>query len=165
MKSNLSKIFIVAAMLLASIPSVAQQLKRSVTWEKIQANPAQLPVLGRIVPVESSLDPASVWSVGSETLDRDFADFEKYKGYMSETGVGYARLQSGWAKTEQKKGKYDFSWIDAHVDGLIAEGIKPWVCLCYGNPIYSEHGITLNAEVFSDGPVMDAWLRYVKACV
>ena len=165
MKSNLSKIFIVAAMLLASIPSVAQQLKRSVTWEKIQANPAQLPVLGRIVPVESNLDPASVWSVGSETLDRDYADFEKYKGYMSETGVGYARLQSGWAKTEQKKGKYDFTWIDAHVDGLLEEGIRPWVCLCYDNPLYHQYGLDLSAKSFPDGPAMDGWLKYVKACV
>ena len=111
------------------------------------------------------MQEGSFWSVGSETLDRDYADFEKYRKYLKETGVGYARLQSGWAKTEQVKGVYDFSWIDAHVDGLIAEGIKPWVCLCYGNPIYSDHGKDLNAKLFPDGEVMDAWLNYVKACV
>ena len=70
-----------------------------------------------------------------------------------------------WANLEPEEGKYDFSWIDAHVDGLIAEGINPWVCLCYGNPIYSDHGLDLNAKLFPDGPVMDAWLKYVKACV
>jgi hypothetical protein len=165
MKTIINRLLYLALLSFAVTPVCAQKLQKSVTWENIKEHPAPLPVVGRIAPVESRLDAESLWSVGSETLDRDFADFEKYKGYMSETGVGYARLQSGWAKTEQKKGKYDFSWIDAHVDGLIAEGIKPWVCLCYGNPIYSEHGITLNAEVFSDGPVMDAWLRYVKACV
>jgi hypothetical protein len=61
------------------------------------------------------MQEGSFWSVGSETLDRDYADFEKYRKYLKETGVGYARLQSGWAKTEQVKGVYDFSWIDASV--------------------------------------------------
>ena len=138
MKTIINRLLYLALLSFAVTPVCAQKLQKSVTWENIKEHPAPLPVVGRIAPVESRLDAESLWSVGSETLDRDFADFEKYKGYMSETGVGYARLQSGWAKTEQKKGKYDFSWIDAHVDGLIAEGIKPWVCLCYGNPIYSE---------------------------
>lgn len=165
MKSFITKTLMVSAALLIALAAPAQELKKSVTWEKIQANPAPLPVIGQIAPVESDLNKDSYWSVGSETLDRDYADFEKYRQYMKETGVGYARLQSGWAKTEQKKGKYDFSWIDAHVDGLIAEGINPWMCLCYGNPIYSDHGLNLGAGIFDDGPAMDAWLRYVKACV
>ena len=156
-------LFLLPFLLVSSVTDA--QLKKSVTWENIIAHPAPLPVIGELVPVKSDLNAASLWSVGSETLDRDFADFEKYKEYMSETGVGYARLQSGWAKTEKKKGKYDFSWIDAHVDGLLAEGIHPWICLCYGNPVYSDHGYDLNAALFPDGPVMDAWLRYVKACV
>lgn len=164
MKAIIKTIFSAAFLSLAVLPVSAQQLKRSVTWEKIQANPAQLPVLGRIVPVESNLDAASYWSVGSETLDRDYADFELYKGYMSETGVGYSRLQSGWAKTEQKKGKYDFTWIDAHVDGLLEEGIRPWICLCYDNPLYHQYGLDLTAKSFPDGPAMDGWVRYVKAC-
>ena len=165
MKTIFKGILAVAAMALLASPLSAQKLKKSVTWENIKAHPAPLPVLGELVTVESDLSKPSYWSVGSETLDRDYADFELYKKYMKETGVGYARLQSGWAKTEQKKGKYDFSWIDAHVDGLIAEGINPWICLCYGNPIYSDHGLNLNAKLFPDGPVMDAWLKYVKACV
>ena len=48
---------------------------------------------------------------------------------------------------------------------MIARGIRPWMCLCYGNPIYSKHGLDLNAKLFEDGPIMDAWLRYVKATV
>lgn len=153
--------------LIAVLPVLCSaSLKKSVTWENIKAHPAPLPIIGELVPVRSSLDVDSFWSVGSETLDRDFADFSKYKQYMGETGVGYARLQSGWAKTEKKKGKYDFTWLDEQVDGLIAEGIHPWICLCYGNPIWSEHGTGLNAKIFPvDGPVMDAWLRYVRAIV
>lgn len=140
-------------------------LKQSVTWEKLRANPAPLPIIGEIAPRRSNLDAPSLWSVGVETMDRDYADFSQFRRFVGETGVGYGRLQSGWAKTEQKKGKYDFAWLDEHVDGLIAEGIHPWMCLCYGNPVYSKHGLDLNAKLFPDGPVMDGWLRYVKACV
>ena len=157
--------FILALLGVLAVSVSGAPLKKSVTWENIKAHPAPLPVIGELSPLPSSLDAASYWSVGSETLDRDFADFDNYKEFMRETGVGYARLQSGWAKTEKKKGKYDFSWLDAHVDGLIAQGIHPWICLCYGNPVYSEHGLDLNAKLFPDGPVMDGWLKYVKACV
>ena len=84
--------------------------------------------------MKSDLSKPSWWSVGSETLDRDYAKFDNYVQYMGETGVGYARLQSGWAKSEPKKGKYNFGWIDHQVDALIEQGIHPWICLCYGNP-------------------------------
>lgn len=166
MKAHIRNILLVSLALMITFSASAQKLKKSVTWENIKTHPAQLPVLGELKVVPSNLDAKSFWSVGSETLDRDYADFEKYKNLMKDTGVGYARLQSGWAKTEKKKGKYDFTWIDAHVDGLIEQGINPWMCLCYGNPIYSEQsGNNLGAKLFTDGPVMDAWLRYVKACV
>lgn len=165
MKALLGRILAVSSSLLLMASAHAQELPNSVTWKNIQAHPAPLPVIGKIAPVQSDMNAASFWSVGSETLDRDYAVFENYSKFMKETGVGYARLQSGWAKTEQEKGKYDFSWIDAHVDGLIAEGIHPWICLCYGNPIYSDHGLDLNAKLFADGPIMDGWLNYVRACV
>lgn len=159
------KSLIISLALLAVIPAPAQKLKKSVTWENIRQHPAPLPVVGELVPLQSDMNAESFWSVGVETMDRDYAIFDNYKNFLKETGVGYARLQSGWAKTEKVKGQYDFSWIDPHVDGLIAEGIHPWVCLCYGNPIYSDHGLNLNAKLFPDGPIMDAWLKYVRACV
>ena len=143
----------------------AQNLKKSITWENISAHPATLPVIGELKAVPSDLNRESCWSVGCETMDRDYAHYEKFKQYVGQTGVGYARLQSGWAKTEQKKGKYDFAWLDEHVDGLIASGVHPWLCLCYGNPIYSDHGLDLNAKLFPDGPIMDGWLKYVEATV
>ena len=158
---------LIAAVLLAAfiIPAGAQNLKKSVTWENISNHPAPLPVAGKLAPVKSDINAPSFWSVGVETMDRDYARFPEFRQFVSETGIGYGRLQSGWAKTEKKKGKYDFEWLDEHVDGLIAEGVKPWMCLCYGNPIYSEHGLDLNAKLFPDGPVMDGWLKYVKTTV
>lgn len=155
----------IAVAVLTSGISGAEGLRKSVTWEKICAKPAPLPVSGKVKHVKSDLERASLWSVGSETLDRDFAIFDNYIGYMGETGVGYARLQSGWAKTEKKKGKYDFEWLDHQVDGLIGEGIHPWLCLCYGNPVYADTGHDLNAGIFPDGPIMDGWLKYVRQVV
>ena len=155
--------FILCMFVLAGLQ--AQTLKRSVTWENICAHPAPLPIVGSLDHHASSLDRPSLWSIGSETLDRDFAVFDKYIQYMGETGVGYSRLQSGWAKTEPRKGKYEFAWLDHQVDGLLEQGIHPWLCLCYGNPIYSDSGHDLNARIFADGPVMDAWLKYVRQTV
>ncbi len=143
----------------------AQDLKVSASWDNIRAHPAPLPVIGELTPKHSSLDRPSLWSVGVETLDRGFSDFSQFSRYIGETGAGYGRLQSGWARTEKKKGKYDFSWLDEHVDGLLAQGVHPWMCLCYGNTLYTQNGTGLDARVFSDGPVMDAWLKYVRATV
>ena len=136
----------------------------SVVWAKIKGYTAHLPFVGYINPHSSSLNEASWWSVGCETLDRDFANFENYKPYLGQTGVGYARLQSGWEKCEQKKGKYDFAWLDSIVDGVLEQGVHPWMCLCYGNKLYSGDS-NLGAAIFSEGETMDAWVRYVKAVV
>lgn len=160
-----TKLFSFSLCLSLSLALGAKDLNKSVTWENIRMHPAPLPVIGEIQARPSVLDAPSMWSVGAETMDRDYAIFGEFRQYMKETGVGYARLQSGWAKTEQKKGRYDFKWLDEHVDGLIEEGIRPWMCLCYGNPIYSKHGHDLNAKLFPDGPIMEAWLKYVKATV
>ena len=162
----MKKVLLLVAAVFVAATAFGQDLKKSVTWDNIRNHPAPLPVIGELVSVPSSLDRLSFWSVGCETLDRDYADFDKFSQYMGETGVGYARLQSGWAKCEpKKKGKYDFAWLDHHVDGLIAQGIHPWLCLCYGNPLYTDGGHDLNARLFPDGPIMDGWLKYVKAVV
>lgn len=166
MKKRLLFQILCAAALFAAAPAGAQDgLRKSITWSYIRSHAAPLPVIGEVEAVHSVLDKPSRWSIGVETMDRDFALYDKFKGYVGETGAGYARLQSGWAKTEKKKGKYNFAWLDEHVDGLIQEGLRPWMCLSYGNPLYSQHGADLNAKLFLDGPVMDAWLRYVRATV
>ena len=37
-------------------------------------------------------------------LDRDYGNFDKYRSYLRPLGISHARIQSGWARTEQKKG-------------------------------------------------------------
>ena len=71
--------------------------------------------------------------LGFEKLDRDAFDPSKCYDKISALGVKWARIQSGWAKTEKEKGVYDFSWLDTIVDSLIEHGLKPRMCLCYGN--------------------------------
>lgn len=157
----MKRFLVIIAGIVASIVVSASPLKESVIWDKIRRHPAPLPVVGSVAEIHSDLSRPSLWSVGCETLDRDYGKFDNFVQYMGETGVGYARLQSGWAKSEPKKGKYNFAWLDHHVDGLLDQGIHPWMCLCYGNPIYTDYGYDLDARIFGDGPVMDAWLKYV----
>lgn len=157
-------LFVLALSLTVSFAAWGGKSHESVVWAKIKGYTAHLPFIGYINPHPSSLTEPSWWSVGCETLDRDFANFDHYKAYLGETGVGYARLQSGWEKCEKRKGKYDFAWLDTIVDGVLEEGVHPWMCLCYGNKLYSGDS-NLGACFPAEGEAMDAWLRYVKAVV
>lgn len=113
--------------------------------------------------------PFSRLGIGFEKLDRDVFDPNKAYDKVSKIGVKKIRLQSGWMKTEKEEGVYDFSWLDDIVDNLITRGMEPWLCLCYGNPIYTELGKTTYGAVGCP-PVetereMNAWLAYVEATV
>ena len=152
------------ASLLAAMSIYAMAQYRNTNWEKISYSGPGLKQIGWLATKPSKDIKSSPWSVGCETLDRDYADFSVYKDCVGELGVKHARLQSGWAKCEKKKGKYDFLWLDSCVYGLAEQSVKPWICLCYGNPLYGS-GIRLNAKIFTDKQAMDAWLKYVSATV
>ena len=94
--------------------------------------------IGQIQPKSSKEINFSKIGIGFEKLDRDAFDPEKAYDKVAEIGVKKARIQSGWAKCEKEKGVYDFAWLDSIVDNLFDRGIEPWICLCYGNPIYTE---------------------------
>ena len=160
MKKFLNIILISA---LCTIQSLAQN-HYSYTWREFNNNLPKMECLGVMATATPDGSGHSRWSVGCETLDRDYAVFGNYKEYLGELGVGYARIQSGWAKTEQKKGKYDFKWLDSIVDGIIDEGVRPWMCLCYGNPLYGA-GKGLGANIFTDENAVEGWKKYVEATV
>jgi len=140
---------------------------RSITWEKFKASGPELKQIGWITTRHAKDIESSDWSVGCETLDRDQAKFSVYKDYVGELGAKYGRIQSGWAKCEKKKGVYDFAWLDECVDGLIEQGVEPWMCLCYGNPVYgSDFNLGAGvAAVTQNEEAMAAWLKYVEATV
>lgn len=148
---------------IAVIFSIGAQ-HRSITWQKFNDVSPGLKQIGFLKTKPSKEIASSMWSVGCETLDRDYAKFDNYKQYVGELGVKSARLQSGWAKCEPVKGKYEFDWLDNCVYGLDEQGVKPWICLCYGNPIYGA-GDNLGSKIFTDDVTMNAWLRYVEATV
>lgn len=150
---------ILTSVFLAFFLPLSAQVGPSVTYEKFMQAAPPLTQVG-VLKADASLR-AERWSIGNECLDRDMAVFDAYKQYVGQLGVGYARIQSGWAKTEKEKGKYDFAWLDAIVDGLLEQNVKPWMCLCYGNPLYGD-GNTLGNAIPSDlGP----WKKYVQAVV
>ncbi len=124
------------------------------------------PFLGQVQPRHASEIQASNWSVGAETMDRGFTVYENWKSYLGPLGVKKARLQSGWAKTESQQGIYDFSWLDPIVTDMVDQSVEPWMCLCYGNPVYEQGGTPYPG---SDLPLSDeakaAWLDYVRQVV
>ena len=106
--------------------------------------------------------------IGFEKLDRAAFDPEKAYDKVAAIGVKWVRIQSGWNRTEKEKGIYSFEWLDPIVDNLAARGLKPWMCLCYGNGLYNERA----AKVFGavgcpplTGEERAAWSRYVTAVV
>lgn len=137
----------------------------SLTWQKFNAAYVPLEQIGTLVTHHADGSGLSRWSVGCECLDRDMSCFANYRKDIGELGVGYARIQSGWAKCEKVKGEYDFAWLDEIVNGLNEEGVLPWMCLCYGNPVYGGAGADLGSRLFSDEETMKGWCNYVKAVV
>ena len=136
----------------------------SLTWKKMQMVSPRLEQIGSVTTAASRELANPAWSVGCETLDREYAEFAAYKPYVGELGVGAARLQSGWARCEKQKGKYEFAWLDEAVDGLVEQGVKPWMCLSYGNPLYGA-AKGLGSRIFTDEETMRAWEKYVTAVV
>ena len=159
---------ILVALLLSTliVPFSMIQAKQypCVTWDAFRYSGPGLNQIGWLNTKNSKEIKSSPWSVGCETLDRDYAKIAVYKDYVGELGVKSARLQSGWAKCEKKKGVYNFAWLDSCVYSLNEQSVKPWMCLCYGNPIYGSD-FNLQAKIFSDEKTMAAWLKYVEKTV
>lgn len=100
---------------------------------KTSLNPG-LKQIGTITPRSADQISGSNWTLGCETLDRDFADYQQYKDYIVPLGIKTIRLQGGWAKTEKVKGVYDFAWLDALIDDARGRGLNILLETDYGNP-------------------------------
>lgn len=144
--------------------TLSAQPFESVTYKVFNQNYPPLECIGSVQTAPSGKVAAERWSVGYECVDRGYAKYSESGSYISQLGVSRARIQSGWARTEQKKGKYDYAWLDEIVDGIVGQNVKPWMCLGYGNPLYSSE-ITLGAKIFTDEPTMKAWEKYVETTV
>ena len=144
-----------------------KKLQPCYSWKKFNEALPPLKEIGCIEPRHSRDVRENGWSVPCTCLDRDYADFTVYEKYVGEIGVKHAQLQSGWAKTEQHKGVYNFEWLDVSVNGLVRQGVKPWVCICYGNPLYGSDfklGMKIR-QILCDEEARAAWHRYVAALI
>lgn len=124
------------------------------------------PLIGKVKPRSSHEISSSNWSIGGETIDRDFTVYANYEKYLGPLGAKGIRLQTGWAKCEKKPGVYDWSWLDEAVDNSLSQGVQPWLELSYGNPIYAGGGdIGLGGGFPSSPEALAAWDRWVRAIV
>lgn len=121
--------------------------------------------LGKLAPKQATQIGSSRLGVGFETLDRDMWDTNQAWPVLEALGVKWARVQSGWAKTEQKRGVHDFAWLDVIVDKLLERGVTPWLSVSYGNRLYTPQA---SADGAGYPPVYteeerQGWKAYVKA--
>ena len=155
------------ALLLAAEWPFGYGEKTCVTWRELMKLDCGLKPSGILETRRSADIRGSKWSIGCETMDRDYADWDAYKALLPSLGAKHARFFSGWAKTEKSKGAYDFGWLDAQLRECAGFGVKPWVCISYGNPVWgSGHEIGTGVETITRSPeAFEAWLRYVRALV
>lgn len=125
--------------------------------------------IGKIEPVHSNKIADSPMGLGMEKLDRDAFDPTRVYDKVANLGVKWIRLQSGWQKTEREEGIYDFAWLDSQVDNLLKRGLKPWLCLCYGNIVYDDLAKQYQGAVgcppIRTEKAYNAWLKYVEETV
>jgi hypothetical protein len=125
-----------------------------------------LPLIGKIRPRSAKEIASSTWSIGGETLDRDFAVYANYRTFLGPLGAKRIRLQAGWAKCEKKPGIYDWAWLDAVVNDTLAQGVQPWLEPSYGNTLYSGGGGTgLGGGLPKSPEALAAWDNWVRALV
>ncbi len=127
----------------------------------------RLQEIGRLILRSGGEIQDSRLGLGLEKLDRDLYDPTPAYDYLAESGAKWIRLQSGWQRTEREEGVYDFSWLDAIVDALIARGLTPWLDLCYGNSLYTpgarEYFGAVGVPPIETQREQEAWARYVRA--
>lgn len=122
--------------------------------------------LGKIKPRAAKDIASSSWSIGGETLDRDFGVYANYKKFLGPLGAKAIRLQAGWAKCEQTPGVYDFAWLDEVVNDAVSQGMQPWLEVSYGNKLYPNGGGTgLGGALPKSPEALTAWDNWVRAVV
>lgn len=140
--------------LLLDRSSTRVQTTLKIDWKKIGT------VRPRSVK-EFSLDDN--WTIGCETLDRDYIFWDTYKEYLAPLGIRRIRLQAGWAKTERIKGHYDFSWLDSIINDAKKRGLTIWLETDYGNSIYKGGGgVDLAGGFPTSEEALHAWDRWVE---
>lgn len=158
MKRTLASLLALGLSLAAGLPAIAQHITPT--------SGIDYPVLGKVKPRHAKEIASSPWSIGGETIDRDFTVYAHYKKYLGPLGAKGIRLQAGWAKCEKQKGVYSWEWLDAIVNDAVAQGVRPWLEFNYGNPVYPGGGDTGLGGGFPSSPeALAAWDKWCRALV
>ena len=153
---------IVTIIALATIAD-AQMIDTSETRVQTTLDP-QLKRIGTIKPRSVGEIAGQNWSLGCETLDRGFANYDSYKDYLVPLGIKKIRLQGGWATTEREPGKYDWRWLDQVINDARERGLEIFLETNYGNPIYPGGGGRGLAGGFpTSEAAWAAWEKWVEA--
>ena len=119
--------------------------------------------IGTIRPRSVSEIHDSNWTLGCETIERGYADFWQYADYIAPLGIKTIRIQTGWARCEPEKGRFDFEWLDKIVDFARSKGVNVLLETSYGNPIYpGAGGWDLGAGFPTSEEGLAAWDRWIE---
>lgn len=126
----------------------------------------ELKRIGNLIPKSIKEIETTMWSLGCETLDRDLANWDVYRGYLVPLGIKRIRLQGGWNRTEKEKGIYNFDWLDHIVDDAIGLGMEVCLETSYNNKLYEPGGALGPGGKLPEGDeTMAAWDKWVEAMV
>ena len=151
------------SILVVSCASVAFGQVIDDTWSRVQTSlDPGLKHLGTLVPKNVHEIETSRWTLGCETIDREYSDYNAFKEYLPPLGIRRLRLQGGWARTEKDPGIYDFAWLDQIIDDALSRGLDIWLETDYGNPAYAGGGGRTLAGGFPTSEVaLAAWDTWV----
>ncbi len=157
-----SRTWIVTAMFALTAAASAQVIDTSETRVQTTLDPG-LKRIGTITPRSVGQIAGQNWSLGCETLDRGFANYDSYKEYLVPLGIKKIRLQGGWATTEREKGRYDFRWLDRAIEDARGRGLEILLETSYGNPIYpGGGGRGLSGGFPTSEEALAAWDKWVE---
>ena len=80
------------------VTNILQKEKRCVTWARLNRLDPGLPEIGRLQTRTSAEVRSSKWSVGCETMDRDYVNWDSFKALVPMLGVKHARFGRGCIK-------------------------------------------------------------------
>ncbi len=122
------------------------------------------PPIGTLVTRSTTEIDSSPWfSIGCETIDREYTVYAEYKDYLEPLGIKRARLQAGWKRTEKERGVYSWEWLDEIIFHMDSIGMKPWMMAGYGNGVYN--GSKNDSLWFEDPVTREAWTNWLIAMV
>lgn len=165
---NIIQALVLTVFLTTSVMSInGQSLKVSKSQDRVsKALDVPFERIATIQPRSTHQTTSKYWTIGCETVDRDYTIYDEYKEYLTNLGFRKARFQAGWAKTEKQHGVYDFGWIDEIVADMASRNMELWMELSYGNPIYpGGGGYDLGAGIPVSEEALVAWDKWVEAMV